>query len=209
MKTLRAVHGLLWIGVATLWVLWFLRSRPQPIIDAATRAEVSSLRATRAIDSARIDSLRRSAAASASAAALAVARARAVERAATAEGHRADSLAIEARRRDSARTSPVDSSWRLAYEARTAERDSLLVSIAERDSADVKSHFTFTQLTVALDSSESRRARLEVVNTAMLKAVEKAERGCRILAIVPCPSRAQALVAGAAGGIIATVLIRH
>ncbi|HTJ62141.1 MAG TPA: hypothetical protein VL333_13200 [Candidatus Saccharimonadales bacterium] len=191
----------LWVVIVALVIWPLFRSSPKPLIDDKTRAEASALRASRARDSTTIDSLRRSAVSSQAATDRAVARARAVERVAAVEGRRADSLA-----RSAAVSDPGPNPWKDAYAARTAERDSLLRSIAERDSADVKSHFTLTALTAALDSSEQRRQRLEDVNTRLLKAVEKAERGCRIAVLIPCPNRKQALVAGAAGGVIATLL---
>lgn len=91
--------------------------------------------------------------------------------------------------------------WRLAYEASAAEADSLRrANLIRQDSVEAKQRAALFDLHVALDSSEARKARLEVVNNSLGKAVEKAERGCRIL-LWSCPTRMQAAIGGSVVGL--------
>lgn len=203
MKKLLTHPVALWAIIALL-VLWPLfRSRPTPLIDEATRAEALRLRASHDSDSLLIDSLKASAAVSATRADRAVARAQGLERVAAVSGTRADSLARSARTVDSSAIGQVDSTWRLAYDARTAERDQLLAAAKIRDSADADRRAALHDVHIALDSAQSRSRALDVLNNSLLKAVEKAERGCRIIGPIRCPSRKQSAVAGSVLGLLA------
>ena len=212
MKRLLTSYALLWTVIVGLVVLLATRSH-SPALDPTLKAEVSRLQASRASDSVAIDSLKRSALASADVAERAVARARGLARAAADKGRLADSLARSAVLRDSARTGSVTGSdnkdsvnpWRLAYEARTGEADSLLASNAELTRAHVADSLSIFRLSAGLDRALERQRALDVLNTRLSKAVEKSNR-CRVAVVIPCPTRTQAAVGGAILGSVLAVL---
>lgn len=190
-------------ALAVLLVLSFAR-RAHPLVSAATHSAIDSLQRTRPASTHTIDSLKASADAASALASRATSRARVAEASAKAAGLRADTAAAEAGRRDSA-ASP----WKLAYELRTVERDTLRVALIQRDSAARADSVALRDTRLSLDTSETRRITAEALVDTLNTAVKKAERGCRIAWLIPCPNRkvvaVVAAVAGAAGGIAVSV----
>lgn len=96
---------------------------------------------------------------------------------------RADSLALAARiSKDSA------ASWRLAYEARTAEAQTLRVTIAEKDSTIATERSARVKLSIMLAEDSLRRVKVEQLNEDLQKTVKELVKPCKI-GPVPCPPR--------------------
>lgn len=190
-------------AAGVLLALSFAR-RSQPLVSAGTHAAIDTLQRTRAADQHRIDSLTASAAAASAAGARAASRARVAEASAKAAGARADSVAADAARRD-----PAASPWKGAYEARTEERNDLLVAVAEKDSVHQADSTALRDTKQTLVVSEGRRVTAEALVDTLETAVKKAERGCRILWWIPCPSRKVVAVVAAAAGAGGGIAIAH
>jgi hypothetical protein len=132
-------------------------------------------------------------------------RAKAAVRRARLASDRADSLAHEAQRSASARDSAHY--YELAYTARTAERDTLLVVIAEQDTALLAAHDRITAITRAASVANQARQRADSVLDAVVASVV----ACTVpgtFGRLRCPSRKTALVVGVVVGLGAPPLVR-
>jgi hypothetical protein len=163
--------------------------------DSAHRAREAELRRRAAIDSAR--------------AAAAESHAARLRQSARAEGVRADGLAAQAARALSLADSAV--LWMRAYEARTVERDTLLVAMDSLGVALTAERASGVLLRAAADTASARVVALERSSRELRAAVAEAERrlargDCQIPVLgVRCPSRRVVFVVGVglglAGGI--------
>jgi hypothetical protein len=127
-----------------------------------------------------------------------------LERVARTESRRADSLARVAL----VATSAVDSAlaWRAAYDARTAERDTIRRSRDSLGTALAESRRASVAFRGGLTVADSGRHRADSVLDATAAAARHAD--CRVpftLGLVRCMSRTHALEAGVALGIGATM----
>lgn len=196
----------MWLLVATVVVLsaaLLMRRRPAPLIPPDVQRELDSLRETRQRAEQTIDSLRTSAAEATARATTATGRAYRAE--AVAHQHRgtADSLARDAAasgRRDQPMAQQV-LLWRTAYDARSAEAESLRASGAQKDTALEELRTAVDRLQQALAASEARRQRSEALNDQLAEALQRAQRGCRIVGPIPCPSRTVTGVVAFAAGV--------
>lgn len=182
-------------ALALLLVLSFLR-KPTPIIAPADRVTLDSLTRLREGDQHIIDSLRSSALTHSTAGASAAGRARASEATASAIRTRADTAASRALRTDPAASDSLAAAWRQAYTLRTEERDTLLVALAQKDSAYRNASSAANDNRLALTKLTDRNDAVEKLNSSLATALTKAERGCRVLWTVPCPSRKVTLIGG-------------
>lgn len=175
-----------------------LRPEPQPLPPRLAGAVVTH-QVRSAVDSVRVAQLEQQAAADSARAAnwrlAAIEATRAAERV----DRRADSLAQEAARAATARDSAAG--WQRAYEARTAERDTLAVAL----------HATADALDAATARGDTL-ARALVVRTAQQQRADSLVRAlvaqatrpsCRVLGLVRCPTRMKSAVAGAVVGAVA------
>lgn len=220
-------HMLLWLpglaivaGGVALIVLMFVivRGAPvEPLIPPAMQRTIDSLRATHATDSLHIDSLVRAATEAQALASRATERARALEAASARSGARADTLAAEARRNDptaigavgvvNAASDTIARLWRAAYDARTAERDTLASALHVSQQAYAEEHAAAEHLRAGLADSEARAAALDALNSGLITQLASAERRCRFL-IFPCPSRTSVAIAGATLGAVGATALR-
>lgn len=96
---------------------------------------------------------------------------------------RADSLALAAEiTQDSA------SRWKMAYEARTQEAETLRQTVVEKDSALAKEKRAFTRLSVAYANDTLRRIAVEGLNRDLQETVKGLVKPCKI-GPLPCPPR--------------------
>lgn len=99
-----------------------------------------------------------------------------------------------------------------AYEARTSERDTLQLAYDQLESAHLLAIRAAETATDRANQAVERLQALEVLNARILDDVAAAERGCRILGIVRCPTRKEAFIVGtiigAGGAVVATVALR-
>jgi hypothetical protein len=210
--------ALLWLViVALLALLWVVhRRQPAPLIPPAVQKSLDSLRATKAHDDSTIHALRAWGDAAITKGDSAASRARVYEAAAARIGSRADAYANEARRTDPAAipgappgTSHADSTallWKMAYEERTYERDTLALALKASQAAADANRVAADRFRQGLDESENRRTALEHLNVGLADALTKASRGCRVL-WMPCPSRTAAAITGAVIGAVSVTAI--
>lgn len=165
---------------------------PAPLAAAIERHAIAS-----AVDTAEIARLRRVAANAEQLQQRERARAARADTAAALEHLRADSLARVAM----AATSAADSAaaWQSAYDVRTREADSLQRAGDAKDRAIALGIQRSDSLGTALSRSEHRAARADSVLAATVKIAVAGDR-CRLVHLLPCPTRAQAFVGGVAGG---------
>lgn len=197
--------------LGALLLVWFVIHywhRDPSIVTPAVHATIDSLKATKKPAEAVIDSLAVAGLTHSVTGASAAGRARVSEAKAAATGARADTAAARARRTDSTPDS-LAAAWKEAYELRTAERDTLLVALAQKDSAYRGAAASANDFRLALTNSEQRRQAVENLNSSLQTAVAKAERGCRVMWTIPCPSRPVSFVLGAVGGAAAIVVLHN
>jgi hypothetical protein len=197
------VAGTLAVLVVAGVVLW-RRGRVDPL-PPAVRTAVTNEKADRA----RVDSQLVAATLEAQAAQrrqdAANARAKAAERRARAIGLQADSLAREAQHASTARDSALF--YRLAYTARTSERDTLLVALAGKDTALAEAE----RRAVALTRSDSINRQARTRADSVLDAVVASVTVCTVpgtFGRVRCPSRKVALAVGIVGGLATEEMYR-
>jgi hypothetical protein len=113
---------------------------------------------------------------------------------AVAAGKRADALAKEAAAAHTAADSAAK--YHAALDERTRERDTLLVAVAAKDSAykaqvaaTAKEHSAFVNLSTAYGADTTRRVALERVNAGLVKDIARLQQPCKLIGLVPCPSR--------------------
>lgn len=217
LKLVRNV-ALLWLLIACLLaLLWVVHRRtPPPLIPPAVQKTLDSLRATKEADDSTIAALRAWADSALTRGDSARSRARVYEGAAARIGAKADTYANEARKSDPAQSPGTEHSvahadsvarlWKMAYEERTYERDTLLKALKEQKDATLGAEVAADKYRTALGYSETRRAALETLNTGLAEALTKAERGCRVL-WMKCPSREAAAITGVIVGGITVALL--
>lgn len=125
-----------------------------------------------------------------------------LQRTRTVIAERTDSLADIAR----TATSLQDSAdgWRLAYEARTTERDTLLIELDLANERAAVNLGIATAERIARVELQTRLDRLEATNASVARALRKAQ--CTIVFGIPCPSRREAAIAGVVTG---ALIARH
>jgi hypothetical protein len=165
-------------------------NRAKPKIDPETQALIDSLKTTRpAFDKTRdsIITIVRHDTIFAKATNASAERSRAN---AVAAGHVADSLAVAARVAKDAADSAAK--WQLAYNERTRERDTLLITIVKKDSVIRYERDARLGLGLLYGADTLRRKRTEVANERLVADIAKLEQPCRVpgtFGKVPCPSR--------------------
>ncbi len=191
-----------WIGVAVLLLvgavwLWSRHKGNEPKIPIETQRTLDSLKETSWEFKHQKDSIIRVVVYDTVQAIRAETAARQARARAQTEQHRADSLAMVARTStDSAST------WRQAYEARTAEAVELRTTVAAKDSAYRFERDARQALSVLYGADTTRRIAIERVNADLVKAIARLEQPCRVIGPIPCPSRtASAILAGTLGAI--------
>lgn len=197
----------LWILIAALGALAvYAAVRPRastPLIPKATQDLIDSLARTHAADRRSLDSLRAKASDAQTAGTQRIEQGRAVVARSTVDRHLADSLAERARKSALSADSVAQAAelYRLAYEARTREADSLRKAFALADSAHRADSLAIALLRGVDVISAQRQAKIEELNAQLQDVAKKAERGCRVLWL-SCPTRTTTLVVGAAGGVV-------
>lgn len=194
--------------VVLVWFVFEFWYRPPVIVPPVLHIINDSLRRTKQADQFLIDSLRTAGLVQSAQGARAASRARASEARAASIGARADAAASRARSGDSTASDSLATAWHLAYDLRTAERDTLLTALASKDSAYRAASVSANDFRLAVVASDTRRVAVEGLNDGLIKALEKAERGCRILWSVPCPSRTVSAVLGATAVSVAVVVVQ-
>ena len=195
--------GTLAVLVVAVVVLW-RRGRVDPLPPAVRTAVTNEKE-----DRARIDSQLVASTLEAEAAQrrqdAANARARASERRARAIGLQADSLAREAALARTSRDSALF--YRLAYTARTSERDTLLVALAGKDMALAEAE----RRAIALTRSDSINRRARQRADSVLDAVVASVTVCTVpgtFGRIKCPSRRTALAVGIVTGLATEEIYR-
>lgn len=193
--------GLLVLTIALTVVILWRRGRVDPL-PTPVRHAVEDERLARA----RVDSQIVAATMEAEAAQRrqdeATQRANALERARRLASDRADSLARAAEQAQTASDSARY--YRLAYVARTSERDTLLAVLAEKDTALLAANDRARAFQHAAIVADSARLRADSVLDAVVASVTV----CTVpgtFGRVKCPSRTTALVAGAALAVVGKV----
>ena len=172
---------------------------PTPVPSGlATRLENHAI--ATAVDTSEIHRLRVQAARADSDRARASRVAIALDKTAQIEHARADSLAAIA----AAATSAIDSAtgWHAAYEARSAEVDTLKRELAYKDTALVDARLQIAAVDSAFQRSQRRAARADSVIAAAVAVVKASDPPCRFAHFFSCPSRTEAAVGSAVLGAI-------
>lgn len=191
----------LWIIIGAVIVLGLVGTchrKADSAIPPKVQKELDSLRSTAPRYAHERDSLKALSADATKRADAKVSAAHTTERGGEVEGQRADSSAKMAAQAKTAQDSAA--AWRMAYEARTRERDSLVVANAALDSAQRERELARLVIAEALAASEARRERSEKLNADLEAAVKKAAQGCRVLWVAKCPSRTVVGVVGFVAG---------
>lgn len=181
---------LLWVllgAVVILGLVGTCHRSASPAIPPKVQRELDSLRSTAPRYAHERDSLKSLAAEATKRADEKVTTAHATQSGGEVEGRAADSSAQLAAAAKTARDSAE--AWRLAYEHRTKERDSLLVANAALDQAQRERELARLVIAEALAASEARRERSEKLNADLQAVIAKQARGCRVLWVAKCPSR--------------------
>lgn len=170
------------VAVAALG--WFLIGRifpdnPPGPTENETRAD--SLRITKPIDQALIDSAQARIVAREPSSAAADRAARSAQERANRERRRADSLAAIASTADE---------WRAAHDSRAIENGELRTAIVEKDKTIFNLKADTTDLRLQLGIVNKRLKTTEDVNEGLIEDLAKARR-CKIVGLVNCPSRIQ------------------
>lgn len=127
--------------------------------------------------------------------------------AAITQRHRADSLALAASQAETARDS-LTRIW-TAYEARTSERDTLLLVVASQATTIALATVRGDSLEVALVRSEARATRADAVIASAVQVVRASDPPCRFLGVFQCPSRTTVAIGGAMVGVGAVYVATH
>lgn len=197
------------IGAAVVWAVW-VATRPKVPI-ALPPAVVTAVDSERA-DRPRVDSMLKALEATARELGrvqeASARRSESIQRAADVVARHADALARSAAS-DSNPSAAADA-WRLAYEARTAERDSLLSALEADRVALAAADERSARLEAAVRVSETARARADSVVDAVVQSVNR--QTCRVpltFGRIGCPSRrSAALVAGGIGLVAGGIFLR-
>lgn len=181
-----AVRIALWVvgGLIVLALGWFLIGRifpdnPPGPTENETRAD--SLRITKPVDQALIDSSQARIVAREPSSAAADRAARSAQERANRERRRADSLAAIASTADE---------WRAAHDSRVIENGELRTAIVEKDKTIFNLKADTTDLRLQLGIVQRRLKTTEDVNEGLIEDLAKARR-CKIVGLINCPSRIQ------------------
>lgn len=171
-------------GLVAIVIVVFLLGRifpdnPPGPTESQTRSD--SLRITKPIDQALIDSSNARIASREPSSAAADRAARSAEQRANRERRRADSLAAIASTADE---------WRAAHDSRVIENGELRTAIVEKDKTIFNLKADTTDLRLQLGVVNKRLKTTEDVNEGLFEDVEKARR-CKIIGLINCPSRIQ------------------
>ena len=181
-------------------VVWVI-AKPKPIaLPPAVVVAVDSERVGRARADSTVRALRDSAARLEAAKVAAVRRSDSLQRHADALSRHADALA--ARASILSDPSAKADAWRLAYEARTAERDTLLSALAADRVALAAAEVKADRLEAALSVSEVARSRADSVLDAVVKSASVSCSVPGTFGKVGCPSRKAAFIAGAVAAVV-------
>jgi hypothetical protein len=198
-----AASGTAGVVIAVLLLVWLFKScqpAPQPKIDPKTQKSIDSLDATKpgfektkdsVITIVRHDTI------------FAKAVNGSAERSkasAAATGRLADSLAAVARLAKTAADSAAR--WHAAYDERTKERDTLLVTVAKKDSVIRYERDARIGLGILYGADTLRRIAIEKVNEGLKKDINKLQQPCTVpgtFGKVPCPSRTVTMVVSVLG----------
>ncbi|MEO8624572.1 MAG: hypothetical protein ABI625_26055 [bacterium] len=203
----KAIIGALVLAVLAL-ALFGWSQKPKPLISVETRALQDSLKRTQFADSSLRDSLRTvGTIASASAAAL-NARSNVQTVSAVRSGTRADAATMAAARRLIAVTDTTAQLWKAAADLRKIENDSLRLALVTKDSAFRAASVAANNFRLAAEAADARLVVVQAVNDSLITAVDKAERGCRFLHYIPCPTRARAGIVGVVVGAAAVKTVQ-
>lgn len=207
MKNLVVLYTLI-IALAILAVFGYCRRPARPLVDTATAALLDSLQRTHETDSLRIMLEQHRSEALSRAADSAVARAWRANVRADSIGSQASATAAEARSVDS--TAKPDSAarlWRMAYDERTAEADSLRGVIGLLRQADTSRVIARGIDTTAVTQCLARLARTDQANQGLRDAIARANRRGKLFGILPEPTRTESAVIGTVAGILVDQLV--
>lgn len=184
--------------LAVAGIVWFTQRRPDPATPSPrTQWSIDSLAVTRPSHLAAQDSSRRRAAA---AVAVGARHDVAADRALAA----ADSLAhvIDSLRRQPAAIADTSSPWRAIADSLEHETGTLRVVVRERTASrdSARSALRETESRAARDSA--RTVALEQLQTRLERELRTAGQ-CRVLFVVRCPTRTEAVVGGVILGVLA------
>jgi cytoskeletal protein RodZ len=204
LSPVRGVMGALFTSLPFLWILagalavlalfGFCHTPAQSAIPPKVQHELDSLRSTKARDAHVIDSLKGVNGLNVSRATEHTVKSTSARQGADRAQARADELALTARQAQTADARAAE--WKAAYDARTEESDSLRHALAYSDSASAEREAARQALQSALALSELRRNKAEQLNEDLAKTIQQQARGCRILALIRCPTRKETLVGG-------------
>jgi hypothetical protein len=178
-----------WIWIATgavvlviAWISISPRGGPTPLPSGVAR-EVEQHAEASAIDTMEIHRLER-----------VVDSAAVKEQAAVTAAHRSEAgIARAPARQDSASRSPaaaaVVATVRLPSDISIDDLQAVTIASAHKDTALAWARVEVASLDTALARSEERAARADTVIGAVEKVAESREARCRVLLVVPCPSR--------------------
>jgi hypothetical protein len=199
------VIGALVLGATALAAFAFCdRSDPTPI-PAALEKKLDAHAIASAVDTAAVHRLEREAAAARDRQRADSVRAARFEVIAITQRRRADSLALAASRAPT----PSDSAagYRAAYEARTHERDTLLVVVEAQRSEIANATARGDSLERAKERESSRANRADSVIAAAVAVVRASDPPCRFLKFFGCPSRTKVAIGGVVLGAAAVKVI--
>lgn len=198
-RRLSFIAGAILIAAIALGV--YFRSSPSHALPAALDTAIVHHQIASAVDTAEIHRLERVAATARDAQRRDSTRAAVLERSATADRRRADSIVAAL----AAATSTSDSLARLqaAYEARSAEAVALRDENAAKDGEIASATQRGDSLSAALGRSKSMAARADSVIAAAVKVVRASDPPCHVARFFSCPSRTTTAI----GAVIATVVV--
>lgn len=214
-RSLLAGRAPPWVAVGVLLVAFLMtcgRDDPEPILSDETRAEIERVmgEAARKAFQERDDSLAGLSRASIDTSRLRASNARATRTSAEAEGREADARRRAVDFANSMRDSLKEMT--LAYESRTRERDTLQLAYDQLEHAHQLALRAADLSNQRADAAAERAHALEQLNQRILDDVAEAEKGCRILGLVRCPSRKAAFAigvgVGAAGALATAVAVK-
>lgn len=180
---------------------------PEPILSDETNAEIERLRADSAEYAKSQDSLRQLAQAAHDVSVQREAAARRAHLHATQHAEEAERMRIQLASATDARDSlPIVMQ---VLDARTREAEALSVAFDSLDAALILARRAEANANERADRAEERLHAIEQLNARILDDVREAEKGCRILGIVRCPTRKEAFIVGTiigAGGALGVTL---
>src|SRR5688500_2096742 len=201
LASLLALKALPWVLAGVLLVAFLMTcgdSDEEPILSEETQAEIDRLRGDSAAYAKRVDSLRQLSRASLDTSVLREENARDIHRRADGHGRDADEARVAVIRAATLQDSMA--LMQVAYEERSQEVNALRMAFDTLSSALILARRAAEIADERADEAEARTEALQALNQRILDDVAKAERGCRILGLVKCPSRKAAFALGVAAG---------